>query len=180
MEHENNKAVVSVPSELIEKKIYLIRGQKVILDRDLADLYGVPVKVLNQAVKRNICRFPEDFMLSLTKNEADSLRSQIVTLERGRGQYSKYLPHAFTEHGVLMLSSVLNSERAIQVNIAIMRVFVRLRQMMLANKDSALRLERLEHVVEKQGEQIHSIFEIVRQIMVVEQKPKHRIGFYPD
>ena len=105
-----------MPVEWIEKKIYLIRGHKVMLDSDLAKLYGVSVKVLNQGVKRNINRFPEDFMFQLTKEEYDSLRSQIVTLKKGRGKHRKYLPYVFTEQGVAMLSSVLRSERAIQVN----------------------------------------------------------------
>ncbi len=163
---------------LIEKKIYLIRSQKVMFDSDLATLYGVQTKVLNQAVKRNIGRFPEDFMFKLTKEETGCLRSQFVTLEIGRGKYSKYLPHAFTEHGILMLSSILNSERAVQVNIAIMRVFVRLRKIMFANKDLALRLEKLDRAIENHGAQIHTIFEIIKQFMILEKKPKRRIGFH--
>ncbi|MDD5195066.1 MAG: ORF6N domain-containing protein [Candidatus Omnitrophica bacterium] len=170
--------VVVVPSELIENKIYIIRRHKVMLDRDLAELYAVPVKVLNQAVKRNIQRFPEDFMFTLNEQEAEALRSQFVTLEKGRGKHSKYKSHVFTEHGILMLSSVLNSEKAIAVNIAIMRVFVKLRKIMIANKDLALRLEQLEHTVEKQGEQIHSIFDVVKQLMAIEEKPKRNIGFH--
>ena len=118
----------TVPVERITSKIYLIRGMKVMLDRDLAELYGVETKVLKQAVRRNIKRFPEDFMFELTKSEEKSLRSQIVTLKRG--QHAKYLPFAFTEQGVAMLSSVLNSERAIEVNIQIMRAFTQLRQML--------------------------------------------------
>ncbi len=113
-EIKSNMAVM--PVEWIEKRIYVIRGHKVMLDSDLAKLYGVSVKVLNQGVKRNINRFPEDFMFQLTKEEYDSLRSQIVTLKKGRGKHRKYLPYVFTEQGVAMLSSVLRSERAIQVN----------------------------------------------------------------
>ena len=126
---EKAKSVVS--AETIEKSIFMMRGQRVMLDTDLAELYGVETRVLKQAVRRNRKRFPEDFMYELTRNEARSLRSQNVTLKRG--QYSKYLPFAFTEQGVAMLSSVLNSDRAIEVNIAIMRVFVRLREMMAAH-----------------------------------------------
>ncbi len=120
-ESSKDKSQAIIPLEVIERKIYLIRGHKVMLDSDLAELYGVPVKVLNQAVRRNISRFPEDFMFQLTKEEYDSLRSQFVTLNTGRGKHRKYLPYVFTEQGVAMLSSVLRSERAIQVNIAIMK-----------------------------------------------------------
>src|SRR4030043_1709734 len=115
-----------IPAEVIERKIYLIRGHKVMLDSDLAELYGVATKVLLQAVKRNLNRFPEDFMFILKYQDVVALRSQIVTLKKGRGEHRKYLPYVFTEQGVAMLSSVLNSERAVQVNIAIMRGFVKL------------------------------------------------------
>src|SRR2546423_10080321 len=131
-----------VRSEQIERAILLIRGQKVMLDYDLAKLYGVETKILNQAVKRNIKRFPGDFMFQLDIQEVRDSRSQIVTLKRG--QNIKYLPYAFTEHGILMLSSVLNSERAVQVNIEIMRAFVRLRQILASHKDLAKKLEELE------------------------------------
>ena len=123
-----------VPVQLIERRIYLIRGHKVMVDVDLADLYEVSTKALNQAVKRNADRFPADFMFQLTKTEAEALRSQIVTSNPSRGG-RRYLPHAFTEQGVAMLSSVLKSERAIEVNIAIMRVFVKLRQMLESNEE---------------------------------------------
>ena len=126
-----------VPVEDIERRIYLIRDQKVILSTDLAKLYGVATKVFNQAVKRNKDRFPADFMFRLSEREAAALRSQIVTLDRGRGRYPKYAPYAFTEQGVAMLSSVLRSRRAIQVNMAIMRVFVRLREILATHKDLA-------------------------------------------
>jgi hypothetical protein len=133
-----------IPVERIEKAIYLIRGEKVMLDSDLASLYGVETKAVNRAAKRNLKRFPSDFMFQLTMSEArgwwseepaSRLRSQSVTLKRG--QHIKYRPNAFTEHGILMLSSVLNSERAIQVNIEITRAFVRLRQMLTSNSDMA-------------------------------------------
>src|SRR4030042_5765407 len=119
-----------VPVEMIEKKIYLIRGHKVMLDSDLAELYGVATKVLLQAVKRNLNRFPEDCMFILKYQDVVALRSQIVTLKKGRGEHRKYLPYVFTEQGVAMLSSVLNSERAVQANLAIMRAFVKLREML--------------------------------------------------
>lgn len=132
-----------VPMEAIEKKILLIHGQKVMLDSDLADLYGVQTKVLVQAVKRNINRFPTDFMFQLTAEEAVLLRSQIVTSSSGHGG-RRYVPYVFTEQGVAMLSSVLNSKRAIEVNIQIMRAFVKLREMMSTHKDLARKLTELE------------------------------------
>ena len=165
--------------ERIAEKIFLVRGHKVMLDRDLAKLYRVRTKVLNQAIKRNSDRFPHDFMFQLNKEEFENWRSQFVTSKSDRMGLRR-APFAFTEHGILMLSSVLNSKRAIQVNIAIMRVFVRLREIMLANKDLALRLEKLERTVEKQGEQTHAIFEIVKDFMTVEEKPKRRIGFHAE
>src|SRR3989304_935083 len=136
------KAIVQM--EIIEGKILLIRGQKVMLDSDLAELYGVETFNLNKAVKRNIDRFPSDFMFQLTKEEADSLRFQIgMSKTTGRGG-RRYLPYAFTEQGVAMLSSVLNSKGAVQVNIAIMRAFVRLREMIASNKELAKRFDDLE------------------------------------
>ncbi|MBW2640210.1 MAG: ORF6N domain-containing protein [Deltaproteobacteria bacterium] len=161
-----------VPIELIASKIYLIRGIKVMLDRDLAELYGVETKVLKQAVRRNIDRFPSDFMFELTKGENQSLRSQNVTLKRG--QHSKYLPFAFTEHGVLMLSSVLNSERAVQVNIQIMRTFTKLREALLDNKDLRKELEKLKQLTE---ERFRIVFETLDQLLTIESKPKKKIGY---
>ena len=155
--------------ERIEKAILLVRGQKVILDKDLAVLYGVETRVLKQAVRRNRNRFPSDFMFELTKEENRSLRSQNVILEPGR--YSKYLPFAFTEQGVAMLSSILNSERAIEVNIAIMRVFVRLREMMATHKELAFKLVELEERLEGHDEQIQNIFEAIQQLMTPPDPP---------
>jgi hypothetical protein len=166
---------LQIPSERIERAILLIRGQKVMLDRELAALYGVETRVLKQAVRRNRNRFPSDFMFELTKEENRSLRSQNVILEPGR--YSKYLPFAFTEQGVAMLSSVLNSERAIEVNIAIMRVFVRLRELMATHKELAFKLIELEERLEAHDEQIQSIFEAIRQLMRSPESPRRRIGF---
>ena len=161
-----------VPIELIASKIYLIRSIKVMLDRDLAELYGVETKVLKQAVRRNIDRFPADFMFELTKGENQSLRSQNVTLKRG--QHSKYLPFAFTEHGVLMLSSVLKSERAVQVNIQIMRTFTKLREALLDNKDLGKELEELKQLTE---ERFRIVFETLDQLLMIESKPKKKIGY---
>jgi hypothetical protein len=172
-----------IPPERIERSILLIRGQKVMLDRDLAYLYGVTTKVLNQAVKRHKDRFPEDFMFQLTMEEAkiwwtevrgSALRSQIVTLKRG--QHIKYRPHAFTEHGILMLSSVLNSERAIQVNIEIMRTFVRLRRLLASHSELARKLDALE---KKYDAQFKIVFDAIRQLMAPPEPepPKKRIGF---
>jgi len=150
-----------LPTEVIERKILLIRGQKVMLDSDLAELYGVETSNLNKAVKRNIDRFPEDFMLQLTKEEADSLRFQIgMSKTEGRGG-RRYLPYAFTEQGVAMLSSVLNSKRAVQVNIAIMRVFVKLREMIASNKELAKKLDNLE---KKYDTQFKVVFDAIRPI----------------
>ena len=168
----NEKSLV--PVEKIEKAILLIRGQKVMLDADLAALYGVETRVLVQAVKRNIERFPDDFMLQLNKEEVDSLRSQIVTLKKGRGQHSKYLPYAFTEQGVAMLSSVLRSRRAIQVNIEIMRAFIRLRQMLASHVELARKLDALEKRYDARFKQV---FEAIRQLMTPPEPKRRPIGF---
>ncbi len=176
-----HNGVAMVPVERIERSILLIRGQKVMLDRNLAYLYGVTTKVLNQAVKRHKDRFPEDFMFQLTMEEAriwwtevkgGGLRSQIVTLKRG--EHIKYRPHAFTEHGILMLSSVLNSERAIRVNIEIMRAFVRLRRMLASHAELARKLEALE---KKYDAQFKMVFEAIRELMKPPESKKRPIGF---
>lgn len=163
-----------ITAEAIERKIYLIRGQKVMLDDDLAELYGVEIRILNQAVKRNSKRFPFDFMFQLSEEEDKALRSQFVILETGRGKYRKYRPYAFTEQGVAMLSSVLNSKRAIDVNIQIMRAFVKLRAMVVSHEDLARKLDELE---KKYDGQFHVVFEAIRQLMVMEEEPKRKIGF---
>jgi phage regulator Rha-like protein len=163
-----------IPSGRIEKSIFLIRGQKVMLDSDLAKLYDVPTKVFNQAVKRNKSRFPSDFMFQLAKEEFDNLRSQIVTLETGRGRHRKYLPYAFTEQGVAMLSSVLRSKRAVNVNIEIMRAFVRLREILATHKDLANKLEMLE---KQYDAQFKVVFDAIRQLMTPPEPNKRKIGF---
>ena len=160
-----------VPVEVIERKIYFIRGHKVMLDSDLAELYSVPTKRLNEQVRRNKKRFPPDFMLELSSEEAESLRSQFATSKRGG---RRYLPHAFTEQGVAMLSTVLNSERAIEVNIQIMRTFVKLREMIASHKDLAGRLDELE---KKYDKQFSIVFEAIRQLMIPPEPKQKKIGF---
>ena len=164
---------VQVSINGIERVIFLIRGQRVILDKDLALLYGVQTRVLNQAVHRNLKRFPPDFMFELSREEILRI-SQIVTSSGIK--FSKRV-HAFTEQGLAMLSSVLNSEHAIEVNIAIMRVFVRLRQMMATHKELALKLRELEGRIQDHDEQIVAIFEAIRQLMAPPAKPRKKIGF---
>ena len=164
----------------IEKRIFLIRGQKVMLDFDLAVLYGVSTKRLNEQVKRNFERFPEDFMFQLTENEFKNidkglnLKSQIATSSWGG---KRKLPYVFTEQGVSMLSSVLRSKTAIQVNIAIMRTFVRLKQIIALNKELSLKLEQLEIKIWQHDEEIKTIFLVIKQLMQLEEKPKKKIGF---
>ena len=156
----------------IEQVILLLRGQKVIMDRDLATLYGVATKNLNKAVTRNQDRFPADFMFQLTADEVSALRFQTGTLKRG--QHFKYLPYAFTEQGVSMLSSVLRSPQAVQVNIAIMRAFVRLREMLLTNANLARKLAALEA---RYDSQFKVVFDAIRQLMTPPDPPRRRIGF---
>ena len=166
------------PQETIESKILLIRGKKVLLDKDLAEMYGVTTGNLNKAVNRNINRFPEDFMFLLTRKELRSLIFQFGISKRGG---TRKLPRAFTEHGILMLSSVLNSERSAQVNIAIMRVFVKLKEILSTHKELVHKLAELERKIEKHDKEICSIFEAIRQLMAPPSgKPKRRIGFITD
>jgi len=177
-----------IPADKIAAVILVIRSQKVMLDSDLARLYGVSTKVLNQAVKRNRERFPADFMFQLNAKETLSLRSQFVTLneqviqtkplETLRGQHTKYRPYAFTEQGVAMLSSVLKSERAVKVNIAIMRAFVQLRQSLETNSALARKFSELEKRVGKHDHEIGAIIEAIRQLMVPAETPKREIGFH--
>ena len=167
-----------IPIERIEKRILFLRGHKVMLNADLAELYGVKTKVLLQALKRNIKRFPSDFMFQLNYQEVSVLRSQFVTLKKGRGEHRKYLPYAFTEQGVAMISSVLNSDRAIQVNIEIMRAFVRLREILSTHKDLARKLEQLE---KKYDHQFKIVFDAIRELMTPPPVPlKRKIGFGSD
>lgn len=176
----------SISVEIIAAKILFVRGKRVMVDRDLAHLYGVSTKVLNQAVKRNIARFPEDFMFQLAWDETHALRSHFVTLNREetklseRGKHSKYLSYVFTQEGVAMLSSVLNSERAIKVNIQIMRAFVKLKELLLTHKDLAIKIETLERKYADHDEKIKGIFEAIRQLIIAPEKPRRRIGFHTD
>jgi hypothetical protein len=160
-----------VPQEIIESRIFLIKGKKVMLDRDLATLYEVTTGNLNRAVRRNLDRFPEDFMFQLTNQEVKNLIFQFGTSRWGG---TRKLPYAFTENGVAMLSSILNSKRAIQVNIQIMRTFTRPREMMTSHKDLARRLDDLE---KKYDGQFKIVFEAIRALMAPPMKPKRKIGF---
>jgi len=162
-----------VPSEVIEKHILIIRSQKVMLDRDLAMLYGVETRVLNQAVRRNIERFPEDFMFQLTKEEMDNWKSQIVISNKEKMGLRRR-PYAFTENGVAMLSSVLNSSKAIQVNIQIMRTFTKIREMIASHKELAKRLKEFE---KKYDTQFKVVFDVLQSLIEPPAKPKRRIGF---
>jgi len=161
-----------VPIKNLINKIIFLRGHKVMLDSDLAELYGAETKMLKRAVRRNIDRFPVDFMFEISNDEYISLRSQFGTLKRG--QHSKYLPYAFTEQGIAMLSSVLHSERAIKVNIAIMRAFVKLRELLLSNKELNQQLQEMEAKYDKQ---FKIVFEVLQQLMETPNKPRKDIGF---
>ncbi len=164
---------VTVPMESITSKIIMVRGLKVMLDRDLAELYGVETKVLKQAVRRNTKRFPDDFMFELSKQQFKNWRSQFVTSNSDK-MGLRYPPMAFTEQGVAMLSSVLNSEKAIQVNIQIMRAFTMLRQMLASNEELKRKIEEMES---KYDEQFRVVFEAIRQLLDTEEKPEKKIGF---
>jgi len=165
-----------VPQQIIEGKIYLLRGKKVMLDRDLATLYGVETRTLNQAVRRNINRFPEDFMFQLTMEEMENWKSQIVISNKEKMGLRKR-PYAFTENGVAMLSSVLSSERAVEVNIQIMRTFTRLREMILTHKELAHKLAQLERKIGKHDDEIKTIFNAIRQLMVPPEPKRRKVGF---
>lgn len=176
----SNKAGLIPRPESLAGLVHAIRGEKVLLDADLAELYGVTASALNQAVKRNHTRFPDDFMFQLTRGEAEAVlhsRSQSVTLKRG--QNIKYLPYAFTEQGVAMLSSVLRSKRAVEVNIAIMRTFVQLRRLMDSNRALARKIEAME---KRYDEQFAIVFDAIKKLIaeddVRKTRPKRRIGFY--
>ena len=168
-----------IPAEEIQRTILLVRGQKVILDNDLARFYGVETKVLKRAVRRNWDRFPADFMFELTMEEAgDILRSRCQSGALKRGYNVKYLPYAFTQEGVAMLSSVLRSPRAAQVNVAIMRVFVRLRETLALHRELASKLAELERKIEGHDEHIRTLFEAIRQLMNQPHAPRKEIGFH--
>ena len=162
-----------VPVELIENKIYLIRGQKVMLDRDLAQLYGVPTFRFNEAVKRNLKRFPDDFMFQLTADEAAALTSQIAMSKTGRGGRRTF-PYVFTEHGAVMAANILHSDRAVQMSVFVVRAFIRLRKMLLGNKE--LRQE-LEEIKRQTNDRFQIVFETLDHLLAVEERPKRKIGF---
>jgi hypothetical protein len=177
-----NKALM-ITDETVINKIYLIRGKKVMMDRDLAEMYGVETRILNQAVKRNEKRFPEDFMFQFTNKELNEWRSQITASSKERMGLRK-LPLVFTEQGVAMLSSVLNSETAIEVNIRIIRVFTRMREMLLTNKDILLKLEQMERKILKQGSKLNKhekemqiIFTALKELLNPITEPMRKIGF---
>jgi hypothetical protein len=165
---------IQIPEENIAHKIFLIRGQKVMIDEDLADLYDVPSKRLNEQVQRNISRFPPDFMFQLTKEEFENLRSQFATSSWGG---RRYLPYVFTEHGVAMLSSVLKSKRAVEMNVFIIRAFVKLLEMLATNKDLAQRMDMLEHEQKDQGNLLAKVYSIVKQLIDMPVKSVGKIGF---
>ena len=160
----------------VESRIFLLRGQRVILDTDLAELYAVPVRQLNQQIKRNRARFPEDFVFRLTTKEKENLRSQIVISSSKHGG-TRYLPHAFTEHGAIMAATVLNSEKAVHMSVFVVRAFVRLRKALAANWKLAGKIEELEKRIDAHDDVIHDIFAEIKQLM--QPKPVHRrkIGF---
>lgn len=166
-----------VSEEGIHGKILLIRGQRVMIDADLAELYGVPTMALNQAVKRNIDRFPPDFMFQLTRDEKNEVITNCDNLRKLK--YFRGLPHAFTEHGALMLASVLNSERAVEMSLAVIRVFVKLRAMLSAHKELAAKIGELESRIERHDKEIQAIFQAIKQLMTPPPTPPKRpIGFH--
>jgi hypothetical protein len=173
--------LVRVSARTLERCIFLVRGCRVMFDSDLANLYHVPTKVFNQAVKRNLDRFPDDFMFELTSEEAMALRSQFVTLkedgEKGRGQHRKYAPYVFTEHGIAMLSSVLRSKRAIQMSIQIVRAFIRMREMLIEHKELAGRVDKLETAQKRNVSVINMLADEIQEIKNPPVPGKRRIGF---
>lgn len=172
---------ISVPDEIITNKIYLIRGQKVMLDRDLAELYGVETKVLKQAVRRNIKRFPEDFMFEMTKQELEIWRSQFATSNQDK-KGLRYAPFCFTEQGVTMLSCVLNSERAIEVNIRIIRIFTKLREMLTDNLNLKLEIEEIKKKLTNHSKNIELVFNYLDELIKKKEnkKPRKQIGYKAD
>lgn len=181
MPHKKNLTTTSlaVSVQFIERRIYLIRGHKVMIDVDLAELYGVPTKYLNQQVRRNQKRFPEDFMFQLTKEEAEILRLQIATSRSAHGG-RRFLPYAFTEHGVAMLSSVLNNERAIEVNISIMRAFIRLRQMMESNEELNRKFAAVIRKLSTHDQYFKVVFDELRKLAEQPVPERKQIGFRLD
>jgi len=166
---------IMIPDEVIMSKIIMIRGQKVMISNDLAELYGVTTKRLNEQVKRNIKRFPGHFMFQLTENEKENVVANCDHLQNLK--YSPYLPYAFTEHGSVMLANVLNSERAIEASIRIVEIYIKMRELVLTHKDILLKLEQLEKRVGTQDENIAMIFQYLRKFIDIQEKPRKAIGF---
>jgi len=193
---KSKKLQTMLPVTTVEGRIHLLRGRKVILDRDLAELYGVSTKALNQAVKRNMQRFPQEFVFRATKEEADALRSQSVTLiepdpnrsqivtlneavpDSRRGKHLKYLPYAFTEHGALMAANVLRSPRAIQMSVVVVQTFVRLSRLAVSMDALARRVEDLGRATSENTEQIKAIIAAIRELMTPPEPPRREIGFH--
>ena len=173
------------PDESAEPRIVNVRGQRVILDADLAEMYGVATKALNQAVKRNAARFPEDFAFQLTAGDDAALRSQIVTLKVGRGQHRKFLPWAFTEHGALMAANILRSDRAVQMSVFVVRAFVRQREQLSVNADVLRRLGEIDQKLLRHDDSIVAVLNIIKSLIAPRPSllppppPKKRIGFQP-
>lgn len=160
----------------VESRILLLRHQRIILDADIAELYGVPVKVLNQQIKRNQKRFPADFVFQLSSKEYEALRSQFVTSKERRGG-RRYLPYAFTEHGAIMAATVLNSERAVEMSVFVVRAFVRLREMLANNRKLAGKIDELENRLDTHDSTIQDLIEAIKELMTPEDPPRKRIGF---
>jgi ORF6N domain len=171
----SRKTDVAIPDETVVSRIFMIRGKRVMIDTALAELYGVSTKRLNEQVKRNAKRFPEDFMFQLTREEKQRLMENYEYLNRLK--YSPTLPFAFTEHGAVMLASVLNSERAIEVNVQIVRIFTRLRELVLTHKDILLKIEQIERKALKQDDDIKLIFEYLKELLNPPTEPMRKIGF---
>ena len=178
------KSKAPVPVEGITHAILVLRGHRVLLDSELATLYGVTTKRLNEQVRRNLDRFPEDFMFQLTAPEAEALRSQFATLKAGRGQHRKYRPYAFTEHGAIQAANVLNSSRAVEMGIYVVRAFVRLRELLASNHELARRLDQLEARIQKKltshDEAIAAILSAIRELMAAPPPKRRGIGFTAD
>jgi len=173
------KNTISVADEAIMNKIFMVRGQKVMIDRDLADLYEVETKRLKEAVRRNLNRFPKDFMFAMNKKEFANWRTQFATSSKDK-QGLRYAPFCFTEQGVTMLACVLNSKRAIDVNIQIIRIFTRMKEMLLTNKDILIQMQKVEKKLTEHDEDIRLIFEYMKKLLSPPQEPRRRIGFKPD
>jgi phage regulator Rha-like protein len=171
------KTKAIVPIDRIESRIFTIRGHRVMLDSDLAEVYGTTTKALNQAVKRNVDRFPADFMFELSPEETQTLRSQTVTSSRAHGG-QRYRPHAFTEHGAIMLASVLSSPVAVQASIAVVRAFVKLRELLATHKELASKVAQLESRIEENDQEIVALFEAIRELMEPPDTPSKKIGFH--